>query len=274
MNNVYTTTNLSDIPSSKRYVFVFCEEKNIEKLATAPNVSMQLGYFDENLPIVFILTEPELETIYERVIPPNAYLVTLDKKILSKIHASAWEYVFNYCIEHETEYALFAEWYSVLSMSAGKETFPINMDKNPCYVWEGETPHIDFSSWLDTMCMTMESHKLSSLGVNRRHATDLLRFADPLGRLNEVLPYIPIQLVMYNFTQLKSIDCPVWLNTHTENCILRDTVVAMLITSLGGEVDTTDEFIVNAPSVVYSEDDLHQILTLSKRFPSLLRRNA
>lgn len=272
MNNVYTTNSLNDIPLSKRYVFVFCEEKNIEKLATAPNISMQLGYFDEDLPIVFILTEPELETVYERIIPPNAYLVTLDKKILNKIHASSWEYVFNYCITHEVEYALFAEWYSVLSIKAGKETFPVNMDKNPCYEWEGETPHIDFSSWLDKMCTTMEHHKLSALGVDRRHATDLLQFADKTGRLNKLLPYIPIQLIVYNFRQLKSINCPVWLNTHTDNYLLRDTIVAMLITSLGGEVTTTEEFVVNAFSVIYSEDDLHSILTLGKRFPSLLRR--
>lgn len=272
MNSVYTKSNLSDITKSDRYVFVFCEEKNIEKLSTAPNISMQLGYYDEQLPIVFILTEPELESIYERVIPPNAFLVTLDKKILNKIHASAWEYVFNYCITHEVKYAMFAEWYSVLSLKAGEEYFPINMDKNPCYEWEGDAPHIDFSSWLDTMCITMDAHNLSVLGVDRRHATDLLSFADPLGRLNELLPFIPVQLVMYNFILLKKCQCPVWLNTHTDNYLLRDTIVAMLITSLGGEVDTTEEFKVNAPSVVYSEDDLHSILTLGKRFPSLLRR--
>ena len=274
MNSVYTTSNLSDIPVSEKYVFVFCEEKNLEKLATAPNISTQIGYYDEQLPIVFILTEPELESIYERVLPPNAYLVTLDKNVLNRIHASAWEYVFNYCITHEVKYALFAEWYSVISLNTGKESFPINMDKNPCYEWEGETPHIDFSYWLDTMCITMESHKLSVLGVDRRHATDILRFADPLGRLNELLPFLPTQLVVYNFMQLKKCQCPVWLNTHTENYLLRDTIVAMLITSLGGEVTTTTEFTVNAPSVVYSEDDLHSILTLGKRFPSLLRREA
>ena len=86
------------------------------------------------------------------------------------------------------------------------------------------------------------------------------------------MPFIPTQLVVYNFMQLKKCQCPVWLNTHTDNYLLRDTIVAMLITSLGGEVDTTEEFKVNAPSVVYSEDDLHSILTLGKRFPSLLRR--
>lgn len=272
MNNVYTTSNLSDIPFSKKYAFVFCEEKNIEKLATAPNISMQLGYFDEQLPIVFVLTEPELETVYERVIPSNAYLVTLDKKILAKIHASAWEYVFSHCITHDVEYALFAEWYSVLSIKAGNETFPINMDKNPCYTWEGETPHIDFSSWLDKMYNTMEHNVLSILGVDRRHSTDILRFADNSGQLTKLLPFLPLQLVVYNFRQLKKCQCPVWLNTHTDNYLLRDTIIAMLITSLGGEVTTTEEFTVNAPSVVYSEEDLHSILTLSKRFPSLFRR--
>ena len=272
MNSVYTTSNLSDIPVSEKYVFVFCEEKNIEKLSTAPNISMQLGYYDEQLPIVFILTEPELEPIYERVLPPNSYMVTLSKNILSKIHASSWEYVFNYCITHEVKYALFAEWYSVISLNTGKESFPINMDKNPCYEWEGETPHIDFSSWLETMYSTTEKNSLAALGVDRRHATDLLKFADASGRLNSLLPFIPIQLVVYNFLQLKKCQCPVWLNTHTDNYLLRDTIVAMLITSLGGEVTTTTEFIVNAPSVVYNEDDLHSILTLGKRFPSLLRR--
>lgn len=272
MNSVYTTSNLSDIPVSEKYVFVFCEEKNIEKLATAPNISMQIGYYDEQLPIVFVLTEPELESIYERVLPPNAYLVTLDKKILNKIHASAWEYIFNYCITHEVKYAMFTEWYSILSIKTENETFPINMNKNPCYEWEGETPHIDFSSWLDTMCKTTDINNLSALGVDRRHSTDLLRFADTTGRLNAVLPFLPIQLIVYNFLQLKKCQCPVWLNTHTDNYLLRDTIIAMLITSLGGEVTTTEEFTVNAPSVMYSEDDLHSILTLTKRFPSLMRR--
>ena len=272
MNSVYTLSNLNDLPALEKYVFVFCEEKNLEKLSTAPNISMQLGYYDENLPIVFILTEPSLESIYERVLPPNSYLVTLDKNILSKIHSSAWEYVFNHCITHNVKFALFAEWYSVLSKYTKEGIVPINMNKNPCYEWEGKSQSVDFSSWLDTMSTTMENNNLSILGVDRRHATDILHFADSTGKLTELLPFVPIQLVVYNFMQLKKCQCPVWLNTHTENYLLRDTIVAMLITSLGGEVTTTTEFIVNAPTVVYSEDDLHSILTLGKRFPSLFRR--
>lgn len=273
MNSVYTYDSLDRLPIKQRYVFVFCEERDISKLGTAPNISMQLGYFDDDLPIVFILTEPELVTIYERILPSNSFLVLLDKKILKNIKSSAWEYVFAHCMEHGILYALFAEWYSVLSMKTGDTIIPINMDKNPCFDWEDkDAPHIDFSGWMDNMIVTLEQNDLSALGVDRRHSEDLLWLADSTNALAHNVPYPPIQLVAYNFTKLRQLNCPKWLNTHTQNYFIRDTIVAMLITSLGGEVNTISSFTVNAPSVVYTEEDLHTILNLGRRFPSLLRK--
>lgn len=270
MMSVYNVTELSQIQRSRKYVFVFAEEHDIEKLGTAPNVSMQLGYFDDELPIVFILTEPELVAIYEHIIPSNAYLCLLDKNILKKHKWSAWEYVFEYCITHEVEYALFAEWYSVLSKKEGDNLIPINMNKNPCFNWEGASALIDFSSWFNKMCVTADNNKIAVLGVDRRHSTDLLQLSDK--HFLEHCPYVPIQFIVYNFKQLKIVNCPKWLQTHTNNYILRDTMVALSITALGGEVTTVEDFTVNAPSVTYTEEDLQTILSLPKKYPSLVRR--
>lgn len=270
MMSVYNVNDLSQITPSDNYVFVFAEERDISKIGTAPNISMQLGYYDDAIPVVVILTEPELFSIYEHILPPNTTLCLLDKNILKKNKWSAWEYVFQYCITHEVKYALFAEWYSVLSKKDGDTLIPVNMNKNPCFVWEDASALIDFSSWYDKMCNTLNNNNLCALGVDRRHSTDLLELSDK--HFLDNCPFVPIQLVMYNFDKLKAIGCPKWLQTHTNNYFLRDTMIALLITALGGEVTTVESFTVNAPSVVYTEEDLQTILSLPKKFPSLVRR--
>ena len=270
MMSVYNVNDLSQIPKSERYVFVFAEERDVTKLGTSPNISMQLGYYDDSIPVVVILTEPELMSIYEHILPPNTYLCLIDRNVLRKNKWSSWEYVFEYCITHEVKYALFSEWYSVLSKKEGDTLIPVNMNKNPCFQWEDASALIDFSSWYERMCTTLTNNKFCALGVERRHATDLLELSDKhfLDNIDD----IPIQLVMYDFNRLKQKGCPKWLQTHTHNYFLRDTMIALLITALGGEVATITEFTVNAPSVVYTEEDLQTILSLPKKYPSLVRR--
>lgn len=264
MYAVYIRDRLEDvyIPSRKA-VFVFCEENNITKLATSPNVSMQLTYFDENLPIIFVLTNPDLTTIYENALPPNSYLLVLEKRLLGTL--TAFEYIYTWCMTHCMEYALFAEWYTILSKKvADSVTLPVNMNKNPKYDWQGDVVYVDFSEWMENMLVTMQANNLSSLGVHRRNASDLLRLSSTT--LAEEIPYVPIQLYTLYFDKLRELNAPINIKAlhHTSNYFIRDSILAVSIVSLGGEIDTTDEFTINAPDVVYTETDLHLALNLAQ----------
>ena len=263
MYALYTINNLNDLPINDRYVFVFCEEQNITKLSTNPNISMQLSYFDEGLPIVFVLTNPQLYSIYEHVIPPNCYLFLYEEKYYPD--SNVFNHIYRWCIEkREIKFAMFAEWYTVLSKVEGTQIIPFNMNKNPNYEWEGDHIDYDFSAWFETFCATAKGQNLCSIGVNRRHRTDLLALSSP--EMAEAIPYPPIQLFALNFDELRNLNAPLNTKIRTKNSFVRDSAFAVLIYSLGGEVDCVDSFTVSAPSVTYTEEDLSDILNLKKKW--------
>lgn len=242
-------------------VFVFAEEKDLSKLSTAPNITMQFSTYDEELPIVLVLANEQLNTIYDNALPPNTYILQLDKNALETAKLSAWEYVLNGIkLFRPIQYALFAEWYTVISQNDK----PLNMNKNPHYDWEGAKIDVDSSDWYKQMCITAEQNTLCALGVDRRHSADLLGIT---GHVAE--PY-PMQLVLYNFINLRKLDLGLQ-RTHASNYMVRDTVLALQIMADGGAVNTVPQFTISAPTVTYTEDDLHIVLELPKKFKGALK---
>ena len=246
-------------------VFVFAEEKDLSKLSTAPNITMQFSPYDEELPIILVLVNSELSAIYDNALPPNTYILQLDKNALETAKLSAWEYVLNSLkLFKSIQYALFAEWYTVISQTAGEKAFPLNMNKNPHYDWDHAKIDVDSSDWYKQMCVTAEQNALCALGVDRRHNTDLLGIT---GHVAE--PY-PMQLVLYNFINLRKLDLSLQ-RTHASNYMVRDTVLALQIMADGGAVNTVPQFTISAPTVTYTEDDLHIVLELPKKFKGVLK---
>lgn len=241
-------------------VFVFAEEREITKLGTAPNITMQFSPFDDKLPIILVLTSDTLEPIYENTIAPNTYILQLSKQTLDVAKQTAWEYLYNYLKTFkQIDCALFAEWFSVIS----QDLIPINMNRNPHFEWDKPKIDVDSSDWYAKMCTTAADNNLCAVGVDRRHGTDLLALTGhPLD------PY-PTQLVVYNFVNLRKLGLGVQ-RTHTTNYLIRDTVLALQIMAEGGAVNTVPTFTVNAPTVTYTEDDIHTILELPKKFKGVL----
>lgn len=242
-------------------VFIFAEEKDLSKLSTAPNITMQFSTYDEELPIILVLVNEQLSAIYDNALPPNTYILQLDKNALENAKLSAWEYVLNGIkLFRPIQYALFAEWYTVISQNDK----PLNMNKNPHYDWENAKIDVDSSDWYKQMCITAEQNTLCALGVDRRHSTDLLGIT---GHVAE--PY-PMQLVLYNFINLRKLDLGLQ-RTHASNYMVRDTVLALQIMADGGAVNTVPQFTISAPTVTYTEDDLHIVLELPKKFKGVLK---
>jgi hypothetical protein len=241
-------------------VFIFAEEHDLSKLSTAPNITMQFSPYDEELPIILVLVNSALSAIYDNALPPNTYILQLDKNALETAKLSAWEYVLNSLkLFKPIQYALFAEWYTVISQNDK----PLNMNKNPHYDWEGQKIDVDSSDWYKQMCITSEQNILCALGVDRRHNTDLLGIT---GHVAE--PY-PMQMVLYNFINLRKLDLGLQ-RTHASNYMVRDTVLALQIMADGGAVNTVPQFTISAPTVTYTEDDLHIVLELPKKFKGVL----
>ncbi len=241
-------------------VFIFAEENDLSKLSTAPNITMQFSAYDDELPIILVLVNEQLSAIYDNALPPNTYILQLDKNALETAKLSAWEYVLNAMkMFKPIQYALFVEWYTVISQNG----VPLNMNKNPHYDWENAKVDTDSSEWYRQMCITAEQNTFCALGVDRRHAMDLVALTG-----NHLDPY-PVQLTLYNFINLRKLDLGVQ-RTHATNYMIRDTVLALQIMSEGGKVNTVPQFTINAPSVSYTEEDIHTVLELPKKFKGVL----
>lgn len=247
-------------------IFIFAEEHELAKLGTAPNITMQFTTYDNDLPIVLVTTEEQLIPIYDNTLAPNTYVLLLDKNALANSKQTAWEYVYNALkVFKPIQHALFAEWYTVISQKAGDKSFPLNMNKNPHFEWDKPKIDTDSSEWYRQMCTTAEQNNLCALGVDRRHSTDLL---DLTGHVLE--PY-PMQLVLYNFVNLRKLQLGYIQRSHSNNYMIRDTVYALQIMAEGGQVNTVPQFEISAPTVTFTEDDIHTVLELPKKFKGVLR---
>jgi len=257
----YLIPNIDSLPTAHRATFIFADLDDINKLSTAPNITMQLSTFDEDLPVIVILPSDSLVPIYEKALGPNTYILVMEGNRLAN-----WQKLYRILIEERRyDSALFVEWYTLLSKASNGMLF--NMRKNPNYSWTGVTENLDYSDWYATMEQTMLDNDLCSVGVDRRHATDLLT----LMNADEDYHY-PIQLVMYDFNKLRSLKvskCPAGSAT---NAIIRDTLIDLAIRDAGGKSDTVPLFTINTPSLTYTEEDLHAILALPSKYPSLFRR--
>lgn len=248
----------------RKAVFVFAEEHDLERLGTAPNITMQFSSFDNELPIILVITSEDLEPIYDNTVAPNTYMLTLSPRMLEEAKQTAWEYMYNYLKTFkQIDYALFAEWYTVISQAVGKDSYPLNMNKNPHFEWDKPKIDTDSSDWLNQMCVTAEQNCLCALGVDRRHSMDLIRITG-----HSLEPY-PVQLVLYNFINLRKLGLGVQ-RTHATNYMIRDTVLTLQIMAEGGKVNTVPQFVVNAPSLMYTEEDIHTVLELPKKFKGVL----
>ena len=258
----YTITKIADLPRAPHATFIFTNSEDLPKLATNPNITMQLGTFDEDLPVIVVVPGDEVASIYERACGPNTYILILDKKTCS------WQYVFSYLLtEPDAPYktALFTEWNVLLSNA--KTGVLYNMRKNPNYFWEGVTENLDYSDWFDNMEQTMIDNHLCSVGVDRRHGTDLVT----LMNAGEEYHY-PIQLVMYDFDALRRLKVSRNSGINATNSVVRDTLIDLAIRDAGGATDTVPIFHINTPSVHYTEEDLHAIINLPAKYPALFRR--
>ena len=113
----------------------------------------------------------------------------------------------------------------------------------------------------------MIDNNLCSIGVDRRHATDLLT----LMNADEDYHY-PIQLVMYDFQALRKLKVSKTPAGSATNSIVRDTLIDLSIRDAGGMSDTVPLFTINTPSLTYTEEDLHAIINLPNKHPALFRR--
>jgi hypothetical protein len=257
----YVLSGLADLPTAHKATFIFADIADLTKLSVDPNVTMQISTFDEDLPVIVVVPDSELVPMYEHALGPNTYILVMEGSRLSN-----WQHLFTYLIE-ERKYnsALFVEWYTLLSNA--KTGVLYNMRKNPNYFWDGVTENLDYSDWYATMEQTMLDNNLCSIGVDRRHATDLVTLMNASDDY-----HYPIQLVMYDFQALRNLKVSKTPAGSATNPIVRDTLIDLAIKDAGGSSDTVPLFTINTPSVTYTEEDLHAIIALPDRYPSVFRR--
>lgn len=257
----YLVTDLTDLPAASKATFIFTDLADLTKLSVDPNITMQISTFDEDLPVIVVVPSDKLVPMYEKALGPNTYILVMEGSRLSN-----WQRLFTYLIEEDKyETALFVEWYVLLSNAKTGTLY--NMRKNPNYFWNGVTEDLDYSAWYATMEQTLHDNKLCSIGVDRRHGTDLVS----LMNIGEEYHY-PIQLVMYNFSFLRKLQVSKSPAGSATNPIVRDTLIDLAIKDAGGASNTVPLFTINTPSLTYTEEDLHAIIHLPDKHPALFRR--
>lgn len=257
----YLVADLDALPTARKATFIFADIADMTKLSVDPNITMQISTFDEELPIIVVVPSDRLVPMYEKALGPNTYILVMEGSRLSN-----WQRLFTYLIEDgKYETALFVEWYTLLSNA--KTGILYNMRKNPNYFWDGVTEDLDYSNWYANMEQTLIDNNLCSVGVDRRHATDLIA----LMNIGEEYHY-PIQLVMYDFKPLRKLRVSKIPAGSATNPVVRDTLIDLAIRDAGGMSDTVPLFTINTPSLMYTEEDLHAILSLPDKHPALFRR--
>ena len=257
----YLVTDLAALPAAHKATFIFADLADLTKLSVDPNITMQISTFDEDLPIIAVVPSDKLVPMYEKALGPNTYILVMEGSRLSN-----WQRLFTYLIEDgKYETALFVEWYTLLSNAKTGTLY--NMRKNPNYFWDGVTEDLDYSDWYANMEQTLHDNKLCSVGVDRRHGTDLVS----LMNIGEEY-YYPIQLVMYDFKALRKLRVSKVPAGSATNPIVRDTLIDLAIKDAGGMSDTVPLFTINTPSLTYTEEDLHAIINLPNKHPALFRR--
>ena len=254
--------DLAALPAARKATFIFADSADLTKLSVDPNITMQISTFDEDLPVIVVVPSDKFVPMYEKALGPNTYILVMEGSRLSN-----WQRLFTYLIEEgKYETALFVEWYVLLSNAKTGTLY--NMRKNPNYLWTGVTEDLDYSTWYATMEQTLHSNKLCSIGVDRRHGTDLVS----LMNIGEEYYYYPIQLVMYDFRELRKLRVSKVPAGSTTNPVVRDTLIDLAIKDAGGASDTVPLFTINTPSLTYTEEDLHAIIQLPDKHPALFRR--
>ena len=257
----YLVTDLDDLPATSKATFIFTDPSDLTKLSVDPNITMQISTFDEDLPVIVVVPSDKLVPMYEKALGPNTYILVMEGSRLSN-----WQRLFTYLIEDgKYETALFVEWYVLLSNAKTGTLY--NMRKNPNYFWDGVTEDLDYSTWYTTMEQTLHSNKLCSIGVDRRHSTDLVSLMNIGAEY-----YYPIQLVMYDFRALRTLRVSKVPAGSATNPVVRDTLIDLAIKDAGGTSDTVPLFTINTPSLTYTEEDLHAIINLPNKHPALFRR--
>lgn len=257
----YEINSISAFPKAKNATFVFADVSDLSKLSVSPNITMQLSTFDEDMPIIVVVPDDSLVTIYDHALAPNTYIYSLKGNKLSN-----WQKLFTCLIETPIyETALFVEWNVLLHVAESDMLF--NMNRNPNYEWMAETLDFDYSDWYERMLTTMKDSNLASIGVDRRHATDIVSLMNDCPDYN-----YPIQLVLYDFGALRKLKVSKNPAMNATNPIIRDTLIDLAIRDAGGNTNTVPLFCINTPSVVYTEEDLHLLLSLPKKYPALFRR--
>lgn len=257
----YLVTDLADLPEASKATFIFADSADLTKLSVDPNITMQISTFDEDLPVIVVVPSDKLVPMYEKALGPNTYILVMEGSRLSN-----WQRLFTYLIEEgKYETALFVEWYVLLSNTKTGTLY--NMRKNPNYFWDGVTEDLDYSTWYATMEQTLHSNKLCSIGVDRRHSTDLVSLMNIDAEY-----YYPIQLVMYDFRALRTLRVSKVPAGSTTNPVVRDTLIDLAIKDAGGDSSTVPLFTINTPSLTYTEEDLHAIIKLPDKHPALFRR--
>ena len=245
----YLIPNINNLPTAQRATFIFADIDDITKLSITPNITMQLSTFDEDLPVILVVPNDTLVPIYEKALGPNTYILVMEGNRLAN-----WQKLYCYLIEeHKYNSALFVEWYTLLGNAKTGVLF--NMNKNPNYSWSAATEPMDYSDWYGSMEQTMLDNNLCSIGVDRRHEY-----------------HYPIQLVMYDFNKLRNLKVSKFPAGSATNSIIRDTLIDLAIRDAGGKSDTVPLFTINTPSLTYTEEDLHAMLALPAKYPSLFRR--
>ena len=257
----YLVTDLAALPAASKATFIFSDSADLTKLSVDPNITMQISTFDEEPPVIVVVPSDKLVPMYEKALGPNTYILVMEGSRLSN-----WQRLFTYLIEEgKYETALFVEWYVLLSNAETGTLY--NMRKNPNYLWTGVTEDLDYSTWYATMEQTLHANKLCSIGVDRRHGTDLVS----LMNIGEEY-YYPIQLVMYDFRELRKLRVSKVPAGSATNPVVRDTLIDLAIKDAGGASDTVPLFTINTPSLTYTEEDLHAIINLPNKHPALFRR--
>ena len=259
----YLVDDLAALPAASKATFIFADSADLTKLSVDPNFTMQISTFDEDLPVIVVVPSDKLVPLYEKALSPNTYILLMEGSRLSN-----WQRLFAYLIEEgKYETALFVEWYVLLSNAKTGTLY--NMRKNPNYFWSWDsvTEDLDYSTWYATMEQTLHSNKLCSIGVDRRHGTDLVS----LMNIGEEY-YYPIQLVMYDFRELRKLRVSKVPAGSATNPVVRDTLIDLAIKDAGGASDTVPLFTINTPSLTYTEEDLHAIINLPNKHPALFRR--
>ena len=257
----YLVSDLGALPTARKATFIFADIADMTKLSVDPNITMQISTFDEDLPVIVVVPSDILVPMYEKALGPNTYILVMEGSRLSN-----WQRLFTYLIEDgKYETALFVEWYTLLSNA--KTGILYNMRKNPNYFWDGVTEDLDYSNWYANMEQTLIDNNLCSVGADRRHATDLIA----LMNIGEEYHY-PIQLVMYDFKSIRKLRVSKIPAGSATNPVVRDTLIDLAIRDAGGMSDTVPLFTINTPSLTYTEEDLHAILSLPDKHPALFRR--